>query len=43
MTFRKVTRLDSEDDEIQIASLKYCMGKDSEDVMKTFTLTADEL
>ncbi|KAA0183326.1 hypothetical protein HAZT_HAZT007042, partial [Hyalella azteca] len=43
MTFRKVTKLDSEDDEIQIASLKYCMGKDSEDVMKTFTLTADEL
>jgi hypothetical protein len=42
MTFREVTKLDSENEEIQVASLKYCMGKDSEDVMKTFSLTAEE-
>ncbi|KAA0198678.1 hypothetical protein HAZT_HAZT005793 [Hyalella azteca] len=42
MTFRKVMKLDSEDDEIQVASLKYCIGKDSEDDVKTLRLTAEE-
>ena len=42
MTFRPVTKLHNEEEEVQIASLKYCMGPESEDIMKTFSLTTAE-
>lgn len=43
MTFRLVTKLTKEDPEVQIASLKYCMGIEAEDIMKTFNLTVSEI
>ena len=42
MTFRKVTKLFSEDEEVQIARLKYCMGREAEEIMATFTVTDEE-
>lgn len=39
MTFRLVTKLHKDDDEVQVASLKYCMGPESEEIMKTFSLS----
>ena len=41
-TFRLVTKLHNEPEEIQIASLKYCMGPEADDVMKTFGLSLAE-
>ena len=41
-TFRMLTELDKKPGEIQVASLKYCMGAEAEDVVRTFNLTADE-
>lgn len=37
-TFRVVTQLDQEKDDIQIATLRYSMGPESEEVIKTFDL-----
>lgn len=42
LTFRKVTKLETEAEDVQIASLKYCMGYEAEEVFKTFGLTATE-
>ena len=42
MTFRLVTKLHKESEDIQIASLKYCMGAEAEDMMKTFELSTEE-
>lgn len=42
MTFRLVTKLHKETGEIQVASLKYCMGAESEDVFKTFGLNGEQ-
>ena len=42
MTFRLVTKLHNEEEEVQVASLKYCMGPESEEIMKTFTLSSSE-
>lgn len=42
MTFRLVTKLHKETGEIQVASLKYCMGAESEDVFKTFGLSGEQ-
>ena len=41
-TFRLLTELDKKPGKIQVASLKYCMGPESEEVMKTFNLTEDQ-
>ena len=41
-TFRLLTKLAKEPGELQVASLKYCMGPDAEDVIKTFNLSADD-
>lgn len=38
-TFRLLTKLGEESGDIQVASIKYCMGPDAEDVMKTFDLS----
>ena len=38
MTFRLVTKLHNQENEVQIASLKYCMGKEAK-IMKSFNLT----
>ena len=37
--FRLLTELDKKSEPIQIASLKYCMGPEAEDVFKTFNLS----
>ena len=42
MTFRLVTKLHEESEEIQVASLKYCMGAEAEDVLKTFGLSNED-
>ena len=42
MTFRLVTKLHLESDEVQIASLKYCMGPETDVVMRTFNLNKSE-
>jgi hypothetical protein len=42
LTFRQVTKLNNEDEEVQVASLKYCMGYDAEEIVKTFGLTSAE-
>ena len=42
MTFRLVTKLHNEENEVQVASLKYCMGGEAEEIMKTFNLTDGE-
>ena len=41
-TFRKVTKLHEEAEDVQIASLKYCMGYESEEIVETFNLTEAE-
>lgn len=40
MTFRLVTKLHAEEEEVQVASLKYCMGREAEDIMPTFSLSS---
>ena len=42
MTFRLVTELDKKNKAVQIASLKYCMGTEAEEIYKTFNLTEAE-
>ena len=42
MTFRMLTKLSEEEGERQVASQKYCMGPEAEDIMGTFTLTDAE-
>ena len=37
--FRLLTELDKKDQQIQVASLEYCMGPETEDVWKTFNLS----
>lgn len=41
-TFRKVTKLDKEDSDVQVASLKYCMGPEAEEVFLTFGLSKSD-
>ncbi|KAK7076497.1 hypothetical protein SK128_009503 [Halocaridina rubra] len=41
-TFRLFTELNSKPGEFQVTSLKYCMGTESEEVMKMFTLSTEE-
>ena len=41
-TFRLLTKLGKESGEIQVASLKYCMGPEAEEVVKTFNLSGGE-
>lgn len=41
-TFSKVTKLNKESQEVQVASLKYCMGPEAEEVFKTFDFKAEE-
>lgn len=41
-TFRLLTDLANKRGEIQVASLKYCLGPESEDVVKTFNLSAED-
>ena len=41
-TFRLLTKLGEESGEVQVASLKYCMGPEAEEVMKTFGLSVAE-
>ena len=38
-TFRLLTKLGEESGEVQVASIKYCMGPEAEEVMKTFGLS----
>ena len=42
-TFRLLTELDKKPGNIQVASLKYCMGPEAEDIIKTFNLSDTEL
>ena len=39
MTFRLVTELHKKDEEVQVASLRYCMGPEADDIFKTFGLS----
>ena len=41
MTFRLVTELNKKDEEVQVASLKYCMGPEADDIFKTFGLSEE--
>ena len=41
-TFRLLTDLKSKPGEIQVASLRYCMGPEAEEVVKTFNLSAED-
>ena len=41
-TFRLLTKLGEESGEVQVASIKYCMGPEAEEVMKTFGLSEAE-
>ena len=41
-TFRMLTDLTKKPGEFQIASLKYCMGPESEEIMKTFNLSTED-
>ena len=40
--FRLLTDLDKKPGPVQVASLKYCMGPEAEDVFKTFNLSDDD-
>ena len=40
--FRLLTELDKKPSPIQVASLKYCMGPEAEDVFKTFNLSEED-
>lgn len=42
-TFRLLTELDRKPGKIQVASLKYCLGPESEDVLKTFNLSDEDI
>ena len=42
MTFRMLTKLNDEPGKMQVASLKYCMGPEAEDIMGTFSLTQQD-
>ena len=42
LTYRMITELDKKPQPIQIATLKYCMGMQCEDILKTMNLTDDE-
>ena len=39
MTFRLVTKLHNEENKEQVVSLKYCMGREAEEITKTFNMT----
>ena len=41
-TFRLLTEIGKKPGEVQVASLRYCMGPEAEDVMRTFNLSEDE-
>ena len=41
ITFRLVTELNKKDEEVQVASLKYCMGPEADDIFKTFGLSEE--
>lgn len=41
-TFRLLTEIEKKPGEVQVASLRYCMGPEAEDVMRTFNLSEDE-
>ena len=42
MTFRLVTKLHQEAQDVQVASLKYCMGPEAEEIAKTFGLSEED-
>ena len=42
MTFRLVTKLHNEASEVQVASLKYCMGSEAGEIVRTFALSEEE-
>ncbi|KAA0190342.1 hypothetical protein HAZT_HAZT004224 [Hyalella azteca] len=42
LTFRTASKLHVEDESVQVASLKYCMGAEAEDVFRTFELGEEE-
>ena len=41
-TFHMMTELTNKPGEFQVASLKYCMGPESEEIMKTFSLSTED-
>ena len=41
-TFRMLTDLTKKPGGFQVASLKYCMGPESEEIMKTFNLSTED-
>ena len=41
-TFRLLTELDKKPGVIQVASLKYCLGPEAEEVLKTFNLSEED-
>ena len=42
MMYRKITELDKKEEDMQITTLKYCMGIKSESIMKTMNLTDED-
>ena len=42
LMYRKITELDKKDQEMQIITMKYCMGIKCEAIIKTMNLTQDE-
>ena len=42
-TYRLITELAKKPEEIQVATLKYCMGIQSEEIIRTFELTEEQL
>lgn len=42
LTFRKVTKLHTDEEDVQVASLKYCMGPEAEEIMATFGLNSTD-
>ena len=41
--YRRITELDKKDQEMQITTMKYCMGIKCESIIKTMNLTEDDM
>ena len=39
--FCLMTELDKKDEEVQVATLRYCMGPEADDIFKTFGLSEE--
>ena len=43
LMYRRITELDKKDQEMQITTMKYCMGIKCESIIKTMNLTEDDM